>query len=157
MPMIDPGNLPFSGQSLLIGKRVTIDDSGSVAVHVISAINSKKTESGEVLTVSLSDTGGIRTVRDIAISRLTEIPTKVVEDSPYKGIGSISATQDEATEWFVFLMLQAGALFQAMPTDARSEVERLLKARGCPDLDKKPTLAYFDEAAKLYSRLEGDD
>lgn len=157
MPMIDDGE-NFMGRSSLIGKRVTIDDSGSVAVHIISAINSSKRDSGEVLTVTLSDDDGVRTVRDIALSRLTELPSKpTVEYSPYKGIGTISATQDEATEWFVFLMLQAGALFQAMPTDARDEVERLLEVRGCPQFDIAPTLAYFDEATKLYSRLEDDD
>lgn len=152
MPMIDPGNLPSSKQSPLIGKRVTIDNSGSAAVHVISAINSRKTQSEEVLTVTLSDSTGVRTVRDIAISRLTELPktNPITEDSPYKGIGSIRATQDEATEWFVFLMLQAGALFQAMPIDARDEVERLMKARGCPNLDRVPTLAYYDTAFKMY-------
>lgn len=150
MPMIDDGN-HFMGRSSLIGKRVTIDDSGSVAVHTISAINSSKRDSGEVLTVTLSDADGIRTVRDIALSRLTELQVKsTVEDSPYKGIGTISATQDEATEWFVFLMLQAGALFQAMPVDARDEVERLMKARGCPRLDIEPTLAYYDAAFKMY-------
>lgn len=162
MPMTDPGNLLFTPMSLLIGKRVTIDDSGSVAVHTISSINSRKARSGEVLTVSLSDEAGVCTVRDIALSRLTEVPPKpatkpATEDSPYKGIGTISATQDEATEWFVFLMLQAGALFQAMPTDARDEVVRLMEARDCPDLDRVPTLAYYDAAFELYSRLEGDE
>lgn len=159
MPMIDDGN-HFMGRSSLMGKRVTIDDSGSAAVHTISAINSRKYNSDEVLTVTLSDRDGVRTVRDIALSRLTDRTLQVkpaAEESPYKGIGTISATQDEATEWFVFLMLQAGALFQAMPRDARNEVERLMKARGCPNLDIDPTLAYYDAAYKLYEECYGDD
>lgn len=150
MPMIDDGE-NFMGRSSLIGKRVTIDDSGSVAVHTISAINSRKYSSDEVLTVTLCDGDGVRTVRDIALSRLTELQVKsAAEESPYKGIGTVCATQDEATEWFVFLMLQAGALFQAMPTDAREEVERLMRARNCPSLDIEPTLAYYDTAFKMY-------
>ena len=136
--MIDTGE-NFLGRHSLIGKRVTINDSGSVAAHTISTINSRKTESGEVLT--------------FALSRLTEVPVKAVDhNDPYVSSGEFRSTPDEAVEWFVYVMLQAGVLFQSMPDDARDEVERLLKARGQSDqFTVEPAMAYYDAAYKAYA------
>jgi hypothetical protein len=147
------GTEPF-----FVSRRVQIKDSGTVKQHEIAVYLDSN-------TVILSDPHtGFITNAGIKLDRLEVVPIvksqkeKEVEKGGYIGGDTFPCTVDEATEWFVFLMLQAGALYDRVPPDARNEVERLLKVRG---IDDGPwyvaAMAYYDTALNWYEEDRKND
>lgn len=147
------GTEPF-----FVSRRVQIKDSGTVKQYEIAAYLDSD-------TVILADPHtGFMTNPGIKLDRLELVPEvksekeKQAEREGYIGGDTFRCTVDEATEWFVFLMLQAGALYDRVPSDARDEVERLLKVRG---IDDGPwfvaAMAYYDAALKWYEEDEARD
>lgn len=107
-----------------IGRRVFIKDSGNTRQHTIAAYLDDH-------TAILTNSFGMISVAAIKLDRLDPVPQPERKTpSGYIGGSDFLCTADEATEWFVFVMLQAGLLFERTPDDAWEEVSRLLQVRG---------------------------
>ena len=110
--------------ALYVGRRVFIKDSGNTRQHTIATYLDAE-------TVILSNSEGMISVAAIKLDRLELVPQPERKTpSGYIGGSDFLCTADEATEWFVFVMLQAGILFERTPDDGWDEVSRLLKVRG---------------------------
>lgn len=153
-----------------IGRKVTIKDSGSVRQYQVCALTRDEDKA------YLADGGKFHSL--CRLDRLEVLPIDPHYGSPaykvgYTQMGSMHIHSDEATEFFAFVMMQAGSLFQNVPepaTDAairlddgsaragmpldesRNELERLLTIRGETRDGPVVTaaLAYYDAAFAWY-------
>lgn len=156
-------------EAFYIGRKCTIKDSGSPKIYEVAGFH----ECGDIM---LSFDRVILTSKKFSPDRLELLPLDRSrpgseadkKNSDYRPIGDVLVHPDESIEWFAFVMLQAGALFQNVPSPpppdlvqpapsgmqdtTREELKRLILARG--ESETGPILAgalgYYDAALKWY-------
>lgn len=149
-----------------LDRNVRILNSGSDAVYRVVEVQAFET----MALARLRTPNGTCLPRPVNIDRLELVP-HAEERTPaaragYQRPSGFAVHADEATEWFAFVMLQAGSLFESVPDASgaavgggdltRAELLRLMTVRG-ENADGPvvtAALAYYDAAKAWYDADE---
>lgn len=136
--------------SELLGRKVLIKNSGSHKKWVLAGY--RKWKLG--YSCYLRDEEGNMNERVYDEDDLEFLPKVELNKLPkgYQSTDHFRVHPDEATEWFAFVMMQAGVLFQNVPPGSWPEIENILTKRG--DSVSSPVVgaakAYYDFAEEFY-------
>lgn len=147
-----------------LDRKVRIKDSGSLAQWKAIRYHYDDSKRDYVFTLRSSEEDGIASKTTEVVGSRLELVTYAEQRTPaekagYLPMGDVRVHPDESLEWFAFVMLQAGALFQNVPApgtvgcdEVKHELIRLLTVRGeTPDGPVvTAALAYYDAALAWY-------